>query len=351
MKQCAAMSIVMMRAGQDFAKWPIRLAGWALVGCGAPALAMPVADAPVDVATLDSASDPLAQKPLQIVAVIAPAAAHVHQPSHIEPPRRAAPALLVAAAPLVDFTAIYSRAATPATEPEAPVPQYAPDKPFRFDTPNKPRAQSAAVSRFALPPSFGQQFSGSQFSASGSSDFDRALDCMTMAIAYEAGFEPVSGMESVGQVILNRTHSARYPKSVCGVVFQGAERRTGCQFTFTCDGALRRVLSDETLNRARLAASAVLGGATADHVAGATNYHADYVLPYWAATGTRTTKIGAHIFYRMPGDTGFSASAGMLSTEPELALARSPAPPPSSPAAPRGIFAPWGLPISKIAQK
>jgi len=95
---------------------------------------------------------------------------------------------------------------------------------------------------------------------------------------------------------------ARLPKSVCGVVFDGAARVTGCQFTFTCDGSIRRRLSDPTMITARIVAEQVLAGAAPDRVGGATNYHADYVLPYWALTGTPVAKIGAHIFYRMPGD-------------------------------------------------
>jgi N-acetylmuramoyl-L-alanine amidase len=31
---------------------------------------------------------------------------------------------------------------------------------------------------------------------------------------------------------------------------------------------------------------------------GATHYHADYVLPYWASTMTKTVTIGKHIFYK-----------------------------------------------------
>ena len=31
-----------------------------------------------------------------------------------------------------------------------------------------------------------------------------------------------------------------FPASVCGVVYQGSTRATGCQFTFTCDGSLYR---------------------------------------------------------------------------------------------------------------
>src|SRR3546814_3395234 len=29
-----------------------------------------------------------------------------------------------------------------------------------------------------------------------------------------------------------------FPNSVCGTVYEGSSRSTGCQFTFTCDGSL-----------------------------------------------------------------------------------------------------------------
>ena len=194
-----------------------------------------------------------------------------------------------------------------------------------------------------------------QFAAASGSTYDRALDCMTMAIAYEAGNQTMAGLESVGQVILNRTRAGRFPRSVCGVVFQGADRITGCQFTFACDGSLHRHLKDDTMTRARAAAAAVLTGASADHVAGATHYHADYVQPYWASTGTRVTKIGAHIFYRMPGDTSASSAAVALIDEPELALARyglpaRPIQPTVLAEAQHTIFAPWGLPLARAGQ-
>ncbi len=167
----------------------------------------------------------------------------------------------------------------------------------------------------------------------GLDDRGRALDCMSMAIAYEAAGQPVAGQEAVGQVILNRLRAARFPKTVCGVVFQGSERVTGCQFTFTCDGSFRRRLADTTLITARSIAATVLDGVAPDRVAGATHYHADYVLPYWAASGQRVARIGAHIFYRMPGDA-LRAGHGRVS---RLALI--------APAAPHAMFAPWGLPV------
>lgn len=167
-------------------------------------------------------------------------------------------------------------------------------------------------------------------------DRAQAVECLTLAIAYEAGFEPVEGRQAVAEVILNRVRHPAFPKSVCDVVFAGSTRRTGCQFTFTCDGALRRRLPDNVLAQARAIAEQAIDGQLPPLVGDATNYHADYVSPYWAPALERVTKIGLHIFYRRPGAVAPGGSA-------IVAAGGSPggtAPPKSAPAEP---FAPWGL--------
>lgn len=132
----------------------------------------------------------------------------------------------------------------------------------------------------------------------------RSLDCLASAIYYEAATEPVAGKRAVAQVVLNRVRHAAYPHTVCGVVYQGAERDTGCQFSFTCDGSLLRRPSQDGWRRARSIASAALGGVVYAPVGLATHYHADYVLPYWAPTLNKLTVIGRHIFYSWPGAWG-----------------------------------------------
>jgi len=132
-------------------------------------------------------------------------------------------------------------------------------------------------------------------------DRDRAIGCLAVAIAYEAGHEPADGQQAVAEVILNRLRHAAFPKPVCGVVFAGSERRTGCQFSFACDGSLNRRMSATVMAGARTIAASALDGLNPLHVAGATHYHADYVSPYWVPSLVRVTKIGAHIFYRGAG--------------------------------------------------
>ncbi len=157
---------------------------------------------------------------------------------------------------------------------------------------------------------------------------DAAVSCMATAIAYEAGTEPAQGQAAVAQVILNRMHHPAFPKSVCGVVYQGSARRTGCQFTFTCDGSLARRLSARTRSAALAVATLAIDGRLPATIGSATHYHANYVLPRWAAALVRVDTIGAHIFYRFPG----SAAGGIVDRTAAAAPRRD-----------AGQFRPWGL--------
>lgn len=124
--------------------------------------------------------------------------------------------------------------------------------------------------------------------------------CLAEAIYYEAGSESRIGRLAVADVVLNRVAHPAYPKTVCGVVYEGSTRRTGCQFTFTCDGSLRRAVNKRRFAEAEELAGAILAGLRAPVSRNATHYHADYVSPYWAATLTPTATIGTHKFYRFP---------------------------------------------------
>jgi spore germination cell wall hydrolase CwlJ-like protein len=132
---------------------------------------------------------------------------------------------------------------------------------------------------------------------------EKALRCMTQAVYYEAGFEPVAGRYAVAQVILNRMRHPAFPKSVCGVIYQGSSR-PGCQFSFACDGSLLRAPNPRAWAEARHVAENVLTGTVTSTVGMATHYHANYVSPYWAPKLSKITQMGAHIFYRWPGNWG-----------------------------------------------
>lgn len=130
-----------------------------------------------------------------------------------------------------------------------------------------------------------------------------AQRCLTQAIYYEAATESDAGKAAVAQVILNRMKHPAYPNTVCGVIYQGSTR-PGCQFSFACDGSMRRPPVPALWRRSAEIARAALAGHVETSVGMATHYHANYVLPRWAPKLTKIEQIGAHIFYRWPGSWG-----------------------------------------------
>ena len=130
----------------------------------------------------------------------------------------------------------------------------------------------------------------------GSAEREQAAECLATAALYEVGDDP-RGQQAVIQVILNRVRGAGFPKTVCGVVYQGFARATGCQFSFTCDGSFARRPVHLGWARARLAARRALAGSVFAEVGGATHYHADWVVPYWRDSLTKVARVGAHLFY------------------------------------------------------
>jgi spore germination cell wall hydrolase CwlJ-like protein len=137
---------------------------------------------------------------------------------------------------------------------------------------------------------------------------ERALECLTQAVYYEAATEGGDGQRAVAQIVLNRMRHPAYPSTVCGVVYQGSDRVTGCQFTFTCDGSLARLPVPSLWKQAQKIAEQALSGRVFAAVGHATHYHADYVLPYWADSLDKSVQIGRHIFYRLKGGLGSAAT-------------------------------------------
>lgn len=152
---------------------------------------------------------------------------------------------------------------------------------------------------------FGVGATAKKFLLSGAENSKyRAQQCLTTAIYYEAAQEPDEGQRAVAQVILNRVVHPSYPKSVCGVVYQGSERSTGCQFSFTCDGSLRRKPSSFYWSRARKVATAMLAGEVSIPAGLATHYHTIDIRPYWAPSLNFIGAIGNHRFYKWKGAAG-----------------------------------------------
>lgn len=129
----------------------------------------------------------------------------------------------------------------------------------------------------------------------------RATDCLAAALVYEAGDDP-AGQRAVAQVVLNRVRHPAFPKTVCGVVFEGQDRTTGCQFTFSCDGALTRWSPSPALwTAARRIATAALTGTVYRPVGYATHYHTDWVVPYWQSSLDKIAAVHSHLFFRWAG--------------------------------------------------
>ncbi len=146
------------------------------------------------------------------------------------------------------------------------------------------------------------------FRLGGALDASRDLECLTQAAYYEARGEGRDGMRAVAQVVLNRVRHRAFPNSVCGVVFQGAGRRTGCQFSFTCDGSMRGRVNRAAWNRAREIASSALSGAVEARVGNATHFHTTGVSPRWRHSLIQVSQVGDHLFYRFGGRSGSGAA-------------------------------------------
>ncbi|MDO9338871.1 MAG: cell wall hydrolase [Caulobacter sp.] len=152
--------------------------------------------------------------------------------------------------------------------------------------------------------SFGGPFNpaAAPFRLTGALDASRDLECLTQAVYYEARGETPAGQAAVAQVVLNRVRHPAFPKSVCAVVFQ---RAFGvCQFSFACDGSMRRGHEAGAWGRARKVASRAISGEVMAGVGNATHFHTLNVSPGWGPRMVRVQQVGMHIFYRFGGGRG-----------------------------------------------
>src|SRR5512146_818835 len=206
----------------------------------------------------------------------------------------------------VVFVVLGSLAApNPTTGPAA---QAAPPAPPPLILQNVAPQQALKVNS-EIPLMSGPNPAASPFVFSGSAAArTQAMNCLASAVYYEAGNQDADGERAVAQVVLNRVRHPAFPNSVCGVVYQGSTRPTGCQFTFTCDGSLAREPDADGWRRAWKVAEDALSGDVYAPVGWATHYHADYVLPTWAPSMAKNAIVGAHLFYRWPGGWGQPAA-------------------------------------------
>ena len=215
------------------------------------------------------------------------------------------PALVVANAPVIVHASKRVNLPAGRVVPQAEVPEVEPVK-FVDLSPDDARAFNATVPFSTAPNPAARPF---RFTG-GPDDLARATDCMAAGILYEAGDDTL-GERAVAQVVLNRLHHPAFPKTVCGVVFEGQDRSTGCQFSFSCDGAITRWHpTDDAWRRAREVAAAALSGAVFKPVGYATHYHTDWVVPYWQSSLDKITAVNTHLFFRWSGWWGTPPAFG-----------------------------------------
>ena len=146
----------------------------------------------------------------------------------------------------------------------------------------------------------------------------RDLECLTEAVYFEARGETPAGQAAVAQVVLNRVKSPAFPKSVCGVVFQGAaDHRAGCQFSFACDGSTRRAHEPDAWQRARRIATKAMSGQVTAAVGNATHFHVVTVQPDWSGL-IRVAQVGAHVFYRFGPHPVAAVAKRAVAVEPAI---------------------------------
>jgi spore germination cell wall hydrolase CwlJ-like protein len=123
--------------------------------------------------------------------------------------------------------------------------------------------------------------------------------CLSEVLYYEARGEGQGGQKAIAEVVFHRMNHGNYGHSICAVVYEGSSH-PGCQFSFTCNGDMRRPRQAAAWRESEKLAAEILTGQVPlkNATGGATNFHAVSVEPEWADTLEKTTQIGNHIFYR-----------------------------------------------------
>jgi len=127
------------------------------------------------------------------------------------------------------------------------------------------------------------------------------LECLAENVYFEARGEPLAGQYAVAEVTLNRTHSANFPHTICGVVHEvrwnPERRRYVADFSWTELGSLSPQ-GGPAWKQAMAVASASYDDQHESVVPGALYYHATDVRPAWSRAHKLVATIGRHRFYR-----------------------------------------------------
>lgn len=153
----------------------------------------------------------------------------------------------------------------------------------------------------------------------GPTDVDaREAECMAQNIYFEARGEPIKGQVAVGNVVLNRVKSKKYPNTVCGVIKQarldpikGIPAKYKCQFSWYCDGKSDKIQFLKAYNKQYVEADykafmtaahlaiQLLAGRFGDTTNGSTHYYnPKKANPNWAQSMTHNVTYNNHMFFK-----------------------------------------------------
>lgn len=185
------------------------------------------------------------------------------------------------------FAQDLGRAINAQSQPSVPQPTLAPAVAIKADTTPAPSASDDQQDEDAA--SYGT-LDAAVAAQSVPDTIDQDLQCMAGAIYFEAKGEPLSGQLAVAEVILNRTKSGRFPKTVCSVVTQPG------QFSFVRGGRVPTVALNKQYRTALSVARVALADAWDSPASGAMYFHARGISAGWHRE--QVAAIGNHVFFR-----------------------------------------------------
>jgi spore germination cell wall hydrolase CwlJ-like protein len=122
---------------------------------------------------------------------------------------------------------------------------------------------------------------------------DAAHDCLAATVYFESRAEPLEGQLAVAEVVINRTKSKRFRRTICDVVKQPK------QFSFVRGGAIPYAdRSSRSWKRAVAVAKIARENLWSSSASKALYFHADYAKPGWRHRLQHQATLGNHIFYR-----------------------------------------------------
>lgn len=124
----------------------------------------------------------------------------------------------------------------------------------------------------------------------------KEMECLALNIYHEARGESIKEQAAVAMVTLNRVASARFPSTICGVVY------SPYAFSWTGDRSVRDVVSEPyRLKLAREIARRAINGHIRDVSNGADHYYAHSMEkpPSWASAGVEVASMRGHRYLNL----------------------------------------------------